>query len=288
MAEHTVLHVSDPTYGDLQFDADLAGPLDAEHRVLLLHGWPQGRQAWHEVAARLAEQGVGSCAIDQRGYSPGARPDEIPAYAIKYLVADAVGVLDAMQWRKAHIVGHDWGAIAAWQLAGSHPERAITLTALSVPHPRAMRAALANDEEQQTMSAYMQFFRSGEGPAEKALLDEGAANLRRVYGFDVPEELVDSYVARLSEPGALTASLRWYRAMHLRDGPGLESIVVPTTFVWGHEDVAVGSVAAYGCEQWVQGPYAFVPLEDRGHWLPEQDPATVAGAILDRIGVEVS
>lgn len=54
-------------------------------------------------------------------------------------VADAVAVLDALEVRSAHVVGHDWGAAVAWQLAARHPERVRTLTAVSVPHPGPMR-----------------------------------------------------------------------------------------------------------------------------------------------------
>ena len=48
--------------------------------VLLLHGFPQTSQSWREVATRLADQGLRAVAIDQRGYSPGARPSSVAEY----------------------------------------------------------------------------------------------------------------------------------------------------------------------------------------------------------------
>ena len=59
---------------------------------------------------------------------------------------------------------------------------------------------------------------------------------------------------------------------------------VPTTFVWGVDDVAIGEVAAHGCAQFCTGPYEMRALEGRGHWLPDEDPDAVVDAILARVG----
>jgi pimeloyl-ACP methyl ester carboxylesterase len=59
---------------------------------------------------------------------------------------------------------------------------------------------------------------------------------------------------------------------------------LPTTFVWGADDVAIGAAAAHGCAEFCTGPYDFRPLEGRGHWLPDQDPDAVVDAILSRVG----
>src|SRR2546423_13928844 len=85
------------------------GPVDGP-LVVLLHGFPQRATSWSQVATRLAEAGVRSVAIDQRGYSPAARPSEVAAYAMPHLVADVVGIV---QWLggSAHLAGHDWGAV---------------------------------------------------------------------------------------------------------------------------------------------------------------------------------
>jgi len=57
---------------------------------------------------------------------------------------------------------------------------------------------------------------------------------------------------------------------------------VPTTYVWGDRDPAIGPVAARLCADWVRGPYAFVPLTGFSHWLPDEAPAELAEAIRTR------
>ena len=144
-----------------------------------------------------------------------------------------------------------------------------------------MRVVLA-DEEQRNRLAYMDVLRAPGGVAERALLADGAAGLRAVYAGAVPSAQVEQYVARLSEPGAATAVLEWYRAMDQAEWAALPPVRVPTTYVWGERDIAIGRVAAQACGGSVDAAYAFVPLAGRGHWLPEEAPAEVAAAAAQR------
>src|SRR3954469_22638266 len=114
----------------LTFDVYEGGPDDGEP-VLLLHGFPQDHREYDLLLPRLHAAGLRTYVLDQRGYSPGARPAEVQAYRITEPVADAVAVLDALGIEKAHVIGHDWGAVVAWMLAGLHPDRLRTLTAVS-------------------------------------------------------------------------------------------------------------------------------------------------------------
>jgi len=254
--------------------------------VLLLHGFPEGSRCWLDVLAALGQQGVRAVAPDQRGYAAGARPSEVEAYALPELVADAVGFLDALGWESAHVVGHDWGAVVAWTLAARHPERVRTLTAVSVPHPQAFGAALRGDPVQQRLSGYIGLFRAEGGKAEQVLLADDAAALRAFFtGSHLGVAEVDAFVRPLTEPGALTAALNWYRAMRVEDYLDVPAVSVPTTYVWGSEDLGVGRAAAEGCSAWVSGDFAFRPLDGVSHWVPEQVPGTLAAAIQERAGI---
>ncbi len=269
--------------GRQTFTALDAGPEDGDP-VLLLHGFPEGARCWADTMVSLAEEGLRCVAPDQRGYSPGARPTDVEAYALGALVADAVGFLDALGWPSAHVVGHDWGSIVAWSLAARHPDRVRTLTAVAVPHPRAYGAALRSDADQQARSAYLQLFRQPDAP-ERVLLADGGRRLGAMFdgsGLDAAE--VAAYVAPMQEPGALTAALNWYRAMSGSDYADIAPVTVPTTFVWGVGDVAVGRVAAEAAGVYVEADYAFVPLDGVSHWVPEQVPDVLAAHILDRVG----
>jgi pimeloyl-ACP methyl ester carboxylesterase len=281
--ESAQLHVDDPDQGDLVFDAVVAGADDGEP-VLLLHGWPQTALSWSRVIAPLASSGLRVCAVDQRGYSEGARPADVGAYSAQRLTADAAGFLDALGWESAHVVGHDWGALVAWELAARRPEIVRSLTALSVPHPRAFAHAVRTDEVQQEKSAYLGFFRSDPALAAKVLLREGGKALREVYGDAVHVHDVEAYVDFFSHGDAMEASLRWYAAMGLHGQAPTPPVSVATTFVWGTDDVAIGATAAHGCGQWCEGAYEFRELAGLGHWLPDQDPDAVVDAILTRVG----
>ncbi|KHL18566.1 pimeloyl-ACP methyl ester carboxylesterase [Mumia flava] len=268
------------TLGALTFDVRTAGPDDGDP-VLLLHGFPETSACWSDVAARLAEEGLRAIAPDQRGYSPGARPEHVADYATDAMVDDALGILDALGYERAHVVGHDWGASVAWRLAAAHPERVRSLTAVSVPHLSAYNWALSNDPDQQKRSEYIRLFRQ-EGKAEEVLLAEDARRLRAMYGEGVAPEQIDEYVAVLGEPDALTAALAWYRAM----GPELartSTVTVPTTYVWSDDDMAIGGVGARRCGRHVAADYRFVALEGITHWIPEQAPDALADAILERV-----
>lgn len=270
------------TSGDLTFDVRVGGPADGEP-VVLLHGFPQNAGEWDGVSERLHAAGFRTFAPDQRGYSPGARPEAVEAYGIDHLVGDVLSLLDAYDLASAHVVGHDWGAIVAWHLAGRHPDRVRTLTALSVAHPRAFYAALKADPDQRKKSSYIYFFRR-RWIAERVLLAFGARTLRGVFaGSGLSREGVDAYVRPLRRRGALTAGLNWYRAMSARDSKGAAPVRVPTTYVWSDGDTALGRAAAEACGTHVEGDYSFVELSGLTHWLPDQAPERIAEIVLERI-----
>ena len=268
--------------GDLTFDVRVDGPEDGRP-VLLLHGFPQTSACWAAVTPLLTEAGLRTYAPDQLGYSPGARPDEVDAYAVQNLAQVTADLMTALEIPVADVVGHDWGANVAWAVAGWHPDRVRSLTAVSVPHPAAYTAAFRVDPEQKERSAYIRLFWQ-QGKAEEVLLADDARRLRRMYDVEnsgISPETVDEYVAVLSAPGALTAALNWYRAMS--SDARVDKVEVPTTYVWSDADVAIGRTAAEACEQFVTGDYRFVALPGITHWIPEQAPEQLAAAILDRV-----
>ncbi|GIJ78454.1 Pimeloyl-ACP methyl ester carboxylesterase [Micromonospora phaseoli] len=264
----------------LRFEVTAGGPEQGEP-VLLLHGFPQHSGEWDAVSPVLHAAGLRTYALDQRGYSPQARPTQVEAYRLGELVADAVAVLDALGVATAHVVGHDWGAIVGWALAATRPDRVRTLTAVSVPHPAAMAHALAHDPQQKARSAYMLLFRQPV-VAEKTLLALGAAGLRRLLHGVGDATRVAGYADPMREPGALTAALNWYRAMSRGELAAVGPVAVPTTYVWSDGDVAIGGVAAQACAAHVTGDFRFVELAGVTHWIPDAAPTPLAEAILAR------
>jgi pimeloyl-ACP methyl ester carboxylesterase len=268
------------TVGDLVFDVRTLGPDDGEP-VLLLHGFPETSLSWSAVAPALADAGFCVIAPDQRGYSPDARPPAVADYTMDHLIDDVLGLADALGLDTFHLVGHDWGAAVAWAVAAHHGDRLRTLTAVSVPHLAAFNAVLRADPDQQERSSYFGLLRL-EGKAEDVLAEDDGRRLRAMYDGKIPATHVDAYLDFFHDREALTGALAWYRAMTaaLADLP---SVSVPTTFVWSDGDWAIGRASAEACGDHLTGPFGFVELEGISHWIPEEAPDVLAGAILERV-----
>jgi pimeloyl-ACP methyl ester carboxylesterase len=267
--------------GEFVFDARAAGPADGE-LVLLLHGFPQSSWEWRSQLQALGDAGYRAVAPDQRGYSPRARPEGVEFYGAQHLIADILAIADWLGGHQFHLVGHDWGAAVAWAVAGTHPERLRTLTIVSVPHPKAFASALAESQEQRDKSSYIALFRE-EGKAEEVLGGDDFIRLRGMLSTTGSPEDAEEYVRLLSQPGALTAALNWYRAMQ----PGLVGeigpITTPTLFVWSTNDVALGREGAEATGEYVEGPYRFEVLEDVSHWIPEQAAGDLNRLLLEHL-----
>jgi pimeloyl-ACP methyl ester carboxylesterase len=266
----------------LEFSVFSDGPVQGRP-VLLLHGFPQHSGQWRRVLPALHAAGLRTVAFDQRGYSPGARPADPAEYGVAECAADAIAVMDSLGIDGFDLVGHDWGAVIAWELAGRHPDRVRSLTAISVAHPAAMGKALRDDPDQQERSRYMGYFAQLD-KAEPSLLADDAQTLRSLFtGSGLSAEEADVYVRPLQEPGALRAALSWYTALTLggfgRNGP----VTIPVTYIWGEEDLALGRTAALDCANHVSGDYKFVSLPGIGHWVTDQVPDAVAAEIIERV-----
>ncbi len=264
----------------MRFDACAAGPPDGP-LVLLLHGWPQFANSWSPVLDALGADGYRTVAVDQRGYSPEARPEGIASYAVDELVQDTFAFADALERERFHLVAHDWGAIVGWALAAASRGRLASYTSLATPHPSALSSARLNDADQRAKSAYVDFFRLPGGVAEKALLGNGAARLRAIYGGIVSPEHVEANIARLREPGAMTAVLNWYRAFDFDDSIGRTK--VPVRYVWGSADLALGERAARATVDYATGPYQLDVLEGASHWLVDEVPERVIAAVREHL-----
>jgi pimeloyl-ACP methyl ester carboxylesterase len=290
----------------MTFEAVDTGPGDGRP-VLFLHGFPQTSFSWHHQLEAVAAAGYRGLAFDQRGYSPGARPPDVADYRIGELVGDVIAVADRWGLERFDLVGHDWGAMVAWVTAARHPDRLRTLTAVSVPHPRAFAAAFgggraseegageggageggSGDDDQRQRSSYIEVFRASGGVAERALLGEdgSGAGLRAMFdasGLSSGTEEVRRFVAAMVKPGALTAALNWYRATEPESLTDVGAITVPTLYVWSDEDIALGRTAAEATVTWVSGPYRFEVLHGVSHWIPETAPVALNRLLLEHL-----
>jgi pimeloyl-ACP methyl ester carboxylesterase len=275
----TKTRVTEVRRGDLVLDVHDAGPL-VDEVVVLLHGWPTGSACWSDVTEALVARGRRVVALDQRGYSPRARPPGRSPYRMSELVGDVHALLDALDARTVHLVGHDWGGAVAWAVADAHPDRLATLTVLSTPHPRALARSLTRSA-QLVRSAYVGLFQLPVIPERILLAREGAVLRRVLEESGLAPDRADTYVDAMREPGALSASLAWYRAVPLEPPRGGDPITVPTLYVWSDGDGALDRCAADLTADHVSAPYRFEVLEGVSHWIPEERPSTVVDLLLD-------
>jgi pimeloyl-ACP methyl ester carboxylesterase len=264
--------------GAMDLDILEAGPEDGEH-VILLHGFPQTTEAWRPLLAVLANGGWRVTAVKQRGYSDGARPNRTSEYRIDLLVDDILGVADVLDAERFHVMGHDWGGAVAWRLASTHPHRLRSLTSLATPHPAALARSMFG--AQALRSVYAAWFQLPVGPS--LTLNAGDNALLRVAleRSGLSERWVRAYTEAMDRP-TLDAALRWYRATPPWDLARTGSVTVPTLYVWGSRDAALGPAAAGRTGDHVDAPYRFVTL-DATHWLPEEHSEDVGAALLSHL-----
>jgi pimeloyl-ACP methyl ester carboxylesterase len=269
--------------GDMVFDCLVSGPHTGEP-VLLLHGFPQTPDCWRGVIGRLAAEGRHCVAPAQRGYSPGARPQQTSAYAPDHLVGDALAIAVAFWGDQAfHLVGHDLGGLLGWLLAARQPQRLRTLSIVSTPHPAAYARALVGGM-QMARSLYIPWFRVPALP-ERVFTAGGAAGLRRfLRAAGLDDVHASRYATALSRREAMAAALDWYRAwpVGLARTPVVED--VPTLLAWGARDPAISRGAAEGTRAYVHAPYAFRPLPEAGHWIPEMHADPLSDMLVAHLG----
>lgn len=258
-----------------------SGPLDGEP-VVLLHGFPQRASSWDRVTPLLHADGLRTIALDQRGYCASARPRGRRAYRSSELIGDVLALLDTAGLADAHVVGHDWGAAVAWGIAGNHPQRVRSLTAVSVPHPAAfLKAMVVSDQLKR--SWYMGFFQLPFIP-ELVLNSSGPLPARVLAKMGMTPEMIARYRTEMVTAGAIRGGLGWYRALPFAaPGEATARVTVPTTFVWSDDDAALGRGGAERSGDYVDADYRFVELNGVSHWIPDERPVELADAIVQRV-----
>lgn len=279
------------------------GPL-----VLLLHGFPESWYSWRHQFEPIAKAGYHVVAPDMRGYGKSDKPHEIEAYNQVEVRKDVIGLIDALGYDKAVVIGHDWGAPTAWATALHHPDKVRAVGALSVPFiPRSPVPPMAAMREMFKGQFFYQlyFFEPGVAEAEFEadirtalkkflVLGGGETDLTTLppkgpdddmfSNLPDPETLpswlteadLDFYTAEFSRSG-MRGPLNYYRnhdlAWKLTEG-GPEHIDQPAFFLAGLKDgVILMAAEAY------QAMPAFVRdlrinelIPDIGHWTQQEAP----------------
>ncbi len=248
--------------------------------ALCLHGFPEHAVSWRHQMPVLAAMGYRVWAVNQRGYGRSTRPKRLADYALPELLDDVAALIDASGAGSVVLIGHDWGAMVAWCFAAARLRPLERLVIMNVPHPLCFRAALKH-WRQRRRSWYIAFFQLPLLP-ERLLAANGGAAVRRMFGgVALPPDILAIYTRQVSEPGAATAMLNWYRAMRLHDPrmPDLAQVIeVPTLVIWGEQDVALDLICLDGTERYVRH-LTLHRLPGVSHWVQQDAPEAVNGLL---------
>lgn len=262
------------------------GPL-----VLLLHGFPEFWWAWRHQMEALAEAGYRAVAMDLRGYGASDKPPR--GYDPFTLSYDVAGVVRSLGAPDATIVGHGWGAFLGWTAAVTAPKVVRRLVAVSMPHPRRLRAALATDPRQIAAARYVIGFQRPWVPERQLVRHEGALVEKLMRDWAAPgwpdEETAARYRAALCIPGVAHAALEYHRwavrSIPRPDGARFAArmrtpIRVPVLHLHGALDGTMRPAAAQGSGRYVEAPYRWRLLEGVGHFPHEEAPGRFDDELL--------
>jgi pimeloyl-ACP methyl ester carboxylesterase len=259
--------------------------------VILLHGFPECWYSWRHQLMALGE-GYTVVAPDMRGYNLSDKPEGVANYKIDLLVDDVLGLVRHFGAEQAAIVGHDWGAGVAWAVAQRYPEYVWKLVAMQVPPMAVWRANLTL--RQAFRSWYMLFFQLPRLP-EWLMSANDYAFVERIFKKTVARRgaFTDTDIAvykrALSEPGALTAAINYYRAnvfsmflkkrRHGNEELSDDRIRVPTLFIYGEKDHAVVPETVRDVKSYVDAPYREVRIKQSAHWVQNEAVDEVNAAL---------
>jgi pimeloyl-ACP methyl ester carboxylesterase len=272
--------------------------------IVLCHGFPELAYSWRRQIPALVGAGYRVLAPDMRGYGDSSVPADPDAYDVLTLCGDVCGLLDAVGEESAIVIGHDWGAAVAWQLAQVHPERVRAVAGLSVPFiPRPpappipiLRANLGED-------FYIVWFQEP-GAADSAFARDVRATLTsssqwargwapapdsRPAPWQSEAELA-VYVEAFTRTG-FTGGMNWYRNLdrnwELTEPFGQWRIEQPAMFLTGELDRVRAFMPAEAMDGWVTDLRTNIVVPGAGHWVQQQAPEIVNAAVLDFLaGVE--
>lgn len=252
--------------------ADGSGPL-----VLLLHGFPDTAHTWDDLRPRLAAQGFRAVSPFMRGYHPSAIPDRDADQ--ETLARDPLALIAALGADDAVVIGHDWGASAAYGAAALGPDRVKKLFVVGIPHPAALKPTLKKLWGVRHFAAY----KLPGAPDRFARNDFAAlpAICRRWSPTWNPEpEEFDAVRECFANPASLNAAFGYYRKLSPIPSPSLKAkITVPTVVFAGLDDPIAEPSDYRGAERMFANEYVIEEVPG-GHFMHREHPDVFAERLL--------
>jgi pimeloyl-ACP methyl ester carboxylesterase len=265
-----------------------SGPL-----ALCLHGFPDGPHSFAPLLHALASAGYHAVAPFMRGYAPTPVPED-GRYQTAVLGQDAIALIDALGAGQAVLIGHDWGAVAAYAAAVIAPARLSRLVTLAVPYGPGLIGRLIADPVQQRRSWYMYLLTTPLG--EAALAHDDFSLIDRLWadwspGFRAEAALIEQIKTSFRQPGVAAAAAAYYKHTFLpalQDSAlaplqariGTAPITVPTLYLFGSLDGCIGSEVETEHTLFPAGVQIEL-VHGVGHFLHVENPGEVTRIILE-------
>jgi pimeloyl-ACP methyl ester carboxylesterase len=275
----------------LTFAALAEGPEDGP-LALCLHGFPDSAHTWRYLMPDLAAAGFRAVAPWMRGYAPTSVPPD-GSYGAGALAVDACALHEALGGdQRAVLIGHDWGAFAAYGAANFAPERWSRLVTLAIP-PRGAIGTKLFAYEQLKRSFYVFVFQTP--MAELAVGLDNMAFIDGVWrdwspGYDAADDVAAAKDA-LRDPANLSAAIGYYRAMLGATPPdpayaaetaaGLGVAPQPTLFLHGDRDGSTGNEIYADAAAFLSPKSPVETVAGTGHFLHLEKPAAINRLVID-------
>lgn len=272
-----------PTNG-IRLHVIQAGPVDGP-LVVLLHGFPEFWYGWKKQIAGLTEAGFRVVVPDQRGYNLSDTPKEVKAYRLEELTEDIVGLIDELGGKDCYLAGHDWGAVVAWYVAMTFPERVRKLAILNVPHPQVMLDFFRKHPRQLLKSWYIGYFQIP-GLADWSIKannfqQAASALLKSSRPGTFSEVDIAEYKNAWKNSGGMTGMLNWYRALG-RYRPTMPEDIrlhMPVRILWGKRDAFLSHEMAADSAKFCDR-VEVIMFENATHWVQHEEAKAVNEALV--------
>ncbi|MFX0050784.1 MAG: alpha/beta fold hydrolase, partial [Candidatus Hermodarchaeota archaeon] len=264
----------------------------------MLHGFPDFWYSWRYQIPVLSDY-YQVFAPDLRGFNKSDKPKGVENYSTSILVQDIKDFINEIGGEQAIVVGHDWGGAIAWNLAMIAPECVSKLIILNCPHPIPLLEAFWSMKFQQLQKSWYVFFFQIPNIPEAMLSGNNYESLvRMVKGSIFNKQALNSkdlqrYIEAWSQPGALTASINYYRAnwnpvqiMSMTEEQQINltrrfpKVKCPTLVIWGERDLALDKFLIKETQKYIDGSYKIIYLPEFGHWVHMEAPELVNKSIL--------
>ena len=276
----------------LHFAALEAGPVDGP-LALFLHGYPDSATTWQHQLPAFADAGYRAIAPWLRGYPPSEIPPQGAYYDRATLALDIAEIIKVLSPDKPCVlIGQDWGAAIGYGVLAAFPQLVARSALLAVPHPAQVRATLKRSPKHALRSFHWFLFQLPWLP-EWLCARRDYQFLETLWQLWSPDFDDATHVAEIrrsmATPGALQASLAYYRAMFGRRNadPALAAlraqleapISVATRVLCGDHDMRKEMLEAQ--RHYFTADYEWTTVSNAGHFLHRERPDTVNALLLD-------